>query len=33
MKKSPDKQETQALSLGRENPLKEKMATHASILA
>ena len=29
----PTKQETQVQSLGREDPLEEKMATHSSILA
>ena len=31
--KNPPTQETQVLSLGREDPLEEGMATHPSILA
>ena len=33
VKKLPAMQETQVLSLGREDPLKKEMATHSSILA
>ena len=33
VKTPPVKQETQVLSLGREDPLEEEMATHSSILA
>ena len=33
VKNLPAKQEMQARSLGREDPLEEKMATHYSILA
>ena len=33
VKNPPDKQETWAQSLGREESLKEEMATHSSILA
>ena len=33
VKNPPAKQETQVLSLGREDPLEEGMATHSSILA
>ena len=33
VKNLPTKQETQVLSLGREDPLEEGMATHSSILA
>ena len=32
VKNLPTKQETQVLSLGREDPLEEGMATHSSIL-
>ena len=32
-KEFPAVQETQVLSLGREDPLEEEMATHSSILA
>ena len=33
VKNLPAVQETQAQSLGRENPLEKEMATHSSILA
>ena len=33
VKNLPAMQETQVLSLGREDPLEEGMATHSSILA
>ena len=33
IKKLPAVQETQVRSLGQEDPLEEKMATHSSILA
>ena len=33
VKNLPTKQETQVLSLGREDPLEEGMATHSIILA
>ena len=33
VKNLPAKQETQVCSLGREDPLEERMATHTSILA
>ena len=33
VKNLPTIQETSVLSLGREDPLKEEMATHSSILA
>ena len=33
VKNLPTMQETQAGSLGQENPLEEEMATHSSILA
>ena len=33
LKNLPEKQETQVLSLGREDPLQKEMATHSSILA
>ena len=33
VKSPPAKQETQAQSLDREDPLEEEMATHSSILA
>ena len=33
VKNLPTMQETQVLSLGQEDPLEKKMATHSSILA
>ena len=33
VKNLPDKQEMQVQSLGQEDPLENKMATHSSILA
>ena len=33
VKRLPTMQETQVLSLGQEDPLEKKMATHSSILA
>ena len=33
VKNLPPKQKTGVLSLGREDPLEEEMATHSSILA
>ena len=33
LKNLPEKQETQVLSLGREDPMEKGMATHSSILA
>ena len=33
MKNLPAKQEARVLSLGQEDPLEKKMATHSSILA
>ena len=33
VKNLPKKQETQVLSLGMEDPLEKKVATHSSILA
>ena len=33
VKNSTDKHDTQALSLGQEDPLEKEMATHSNILA
>ena len=33
VKNPPEMQETQVQSLGREEPLEERMATHSSVLA